>query len=137
VQRLTRMLCQQHMRNIIFVLTVAALFTACTKAFVTNNEVQLRIHNNSSNSPFDSVIVNSPGGKQVYYNVASGTSSGYKTFSFLYSYAYIEVHFNNQMLKLQPIDYVGEEKLKAGKYSYKIGIVSSNQSYLSLECKKD
>lgn len=121
--------------NILFFLTLFAL-TGCGKTFLSNRETELRI-NNGSNSLFDSVIVNSPGGKQVYYNVASGTSSGYKTFSFLYSYAYIEVHFNNQMLKLQPIDYVGEEKLKAGKYSYKIGIVSSNQSYLSLECKKD
>jgi hypothetical protein len=136
VQRLIHMLCQQCMRNIIFLLTVAAVFTACTKAFVTNNEVQLRIHNNSNNL-FDSAVVNSPGGKQVYYNVVASSLSGYKNFSFLYNYAYIEVHFNNQILKLQPIDYVGEEKLKAGKYSYKIGIVAGSPGSLSLECKKD
>lgn len=124
------------MRPIIYTIITVLVVTACGKNFLPNRETVLRISNNS-NSSFDSVIVNSPGGKQVYYNVASASSSGYKSFSFLYNYAYIEVHFNNQMLKLQPIDYVGEEKLKAGKYSYKIGIVSGNQSYLSLECKKD
>lgn len=130
------MLCQQCMRNIIFVLTVAAVFIACTKAFVTSTDVQLRVYNTSSNL-FDSVVVNSPGGKQVYYNVQASSLSDYKNFSFLYNYAYIEVHFNNQMLKLQPIDYVGEEKLKTGKYSYMIGIVAGNPVSLSLECKKD
>jgi hypothetical protein len=121
--------------NILFFLLLVVL-AGCGKTFLSNRETELRIHN-SSNSLFDSVIVNSPGGKQVYYNVTSGTSSAYKTFSFIYSYAYIEVHFNNQMLKLQPIDYVGEEKLKPGKYSYRIGIVSNGQPYLSLECNKD
>jgi len=124
------------MRPIIYTIITVLVVTACGKNFLPNRETELRISNNS-NSSFDSVIVNSPDGKQVYYNVTAGSSSGYKAFDFLYSYAYIEVHFNNQMLKLQPIDYVGEEKLKAGKYSYKIGIVSGNQSYLSLECKKD
>lgn len=38
------------------------------------------------------------------------------------------------MLKLQPYDYVGEEKLNSGKYSYKLAI-AGNQ--LALECKRD
>jgi hypothetical protein len=136
VQRFPYSACQFCMRPNILLFFLLFAIAGCGKTFLSNGETELRI-TNSSNSLFDSVIVNSPGGKQVYYNVASGTSSGYKTFSFLYSYAYVEVHFNNQMLKLQPIDYVGEEKLKPGKYSYMIGIVTGSQPSLSLVCKKD
>lgn len=121
------------MRTIFFIACTLFLIIACSKSNVQGGEVILRV-SNSSSSLFDSVIVNSPGGKQVYYNVAAGSSSVYKSFSFLYNYAYIEVHFNNQMLKLQPYDYVGEEKLNSGKYSYKLGI-AGNQ--LALECKRD
>lgn len=135
MQRVSQMNCQKCMRNIIIILIVAAVFTACAKAFVTNNEVQLRIYNSSSNL-FDTVVVNSPGGKKIYYNVTANSSSSYKTFDFHYKYAYIEVHFNNQLLKIQPIDYVGEEKLKARHYSYKIGIVAGNPGLISLECNR-
>lgn len=96
-------------------------------------KTQLRILNNSS-IVFDSVFVNSPGGKLLYYQIAPGSSSDYKKFNFLYNYAYLEVYFNNQMLKLQPIDHVGEEKLRSGNYSYRINI---NAGTLSLQCVKD
>lgn len=124
------------MRPFIYSIITILIFTACNKAILQSKETELRISNGSTSS-FDSVIVKSPGGKQVYYNIAAGSSSGYRIFSFLYNYAYMEVHFNNQLLKLQPFDYVGEEKLNAGRYTYKIGIVPGSQPYLSLECKKD
>ena len=113
------------------------LASACSKKFDENSSSSLRIYNTNNLYTYDSVIVNSPGGNQVYYNIAPGNYSGYKPFSFLYNYAYIEVHFNNQVVKLQPFDYVGEEKLKPGKYRYELGIIAAQQNSITLECKKD
>ncbi|TWI85201.1 hypothetical protein IQ13_0358 [Lacibacter cauensis] len=107
------------------------LLIGCTKLLPENT--QLRIFNNS-NIIFDSVLVNSPGGKHQYHQIAPGSSSDYKKYRFIYNYAYLEVYFNNQMLKLQPIDYVGEEKLRSGNYSYRITV---NAGSLSLQCVKD
>ncbi|MEJ8819793.1 hypothetical protein [Lacibacter sp. H407] len=122
------------MRPIIFIFIVLILFSACTKQL--DADTQLRVYN-INNIHFDSVIVNAPGGKQVYYNIPPLSLSEYKSFTFLYNYSYIEVHFNNQVVKLQPFDYVGEEKLKPGKYRYELGIVAAQQNSLTLECKKD
>lgn len=127
-------LCQLLMRLIFCTLLFVLFFTACQKELAT--EAALRIHN-TSNITYDSVLVNAPGGKQVYHTIAAGGYSGYKPFLFLYNYAYIEVYFNNQVLKLQPLDYVGEEKLKPGKYRYELKVITGQQSSLVLECKKD
>ena len=86
---------------------------------------------------FDSVIVNSPGGKQVYQQISAGSFSVYKPYSFIYRYASIEVYYNNRKLQLQPIDYVGEQKLTPGKYTYQLRIMINLQDFLLLECKKD
>jgi hypothetical protein len=125
---------QLCMRLLISIFIFPLFFSSCTKQLEV--ETQLRI-NNISNVLFDSVVVNAPGGNQVYYNIPPGSYSGYKPFLFLYNYAYIEVHFNNQVVKLQPLDYVGEEKLKPGKYRYELGVVAAQQYALTLECKKD
>nr|WP_294904394.1 hypothetical protein [uncultured Lacibacter sp.] len=126
------------MRHILLLVVIVLAVTACTKQNGTegNGKTLLRI-NNKSALFYDSVIVNSPGGKQVYYNVAANSYSGYKPFNFLYHYAYIEVHFNNQLTKLQPIDYVGEEKLNPGKYSYELMVLLSSQPSVSLVSRKD
>ncbi len=134
MQRFNLLHGQHCMRPIISIFILLMLFSACTKE--RDAVTQLRIYNISSIT-FDSVIVNSPGGKQIYYNIPPLNYSGYKPFNFLYNYAYIEVHFNNQMVKLQPFDYVGEEKIKPGKYRYELGIVAAQQNSLTLECKKD
>ena len=122
--------------SIILLVLFSTLASACSKQYDENSTSNLRIYN-ISNSTYDSVIVNAPGGKQVYYNIPPLNYSTYKSFSFLYNYAYIEVHFNNQVVKLQPFDYVGEEKLKPGKYRYELGIVAAQQNSLTLESKKD
>lgn len=122
------------MRLTFFILLLCFFSVACKKELAT--ETELRIHN-ISNIQYDSVLVNAPGGKQVYGPVSPGSFSDYKPFLFLYNYAYIEVHFNNQVVKLQPLDYVGEEKLKPGKYRYELKLIIGQQNSLVLECKRD
>lgn len=135
MQRLLLRCCQQNMRQILLPVLIALSIAACQKQN-DSDATTLRIYNSSAIF-YDSVIVNSPGGRQVYYNVAANSYSVYKPFNFLYNYAYIEVHFNNQMTKLQPIDYVGEEKLKPGKYSYELMVMLSSQPSVSLVSRKD
>lgn len=130
MQRSTFISGQSPMRLTIISILLC-LLTGCIKLLPEN--AQLRIFNNST-ILFDYVLVNSPGGKHMYHQITPGSSSDYKKYRFIYNYAYLEVYYNNQMLKLQPIDYVGEEKLKSGNYSYRITV---NAGSLSLECVKD
>lgn len=113
--------------------------TACSKKEVVVQEtgVQLRIEN-LCGIKLDSVWVNSPGGKQVYYNVNLGEKSGYKAFSFIYPYAYIKIFSGSQSMVLQPIDYVGETKITTGMYTYRIYFMSNfTGNFLTVENIKD
>lgn len=122
------------MRTIILITVLCSLLLACSKS--AEEGTRMRIYN-SSNVVFDSVIVKSPGGDKLYLGIQPNSFSSYQPFEFLFSYAYIEVHFNNQFVKLQPIDYVGEQALKPGAYTYSLDVVTNQPAYLILECKKD
>jgi hypothetical protein len=124
------------MRIQFFILITLLVFSACKRTVTETNATQLRIQNHTS-LVYDSVHVISPGGKQVYYQINPGGFSGYKPFSFLYRYAYIEVFYNGRKLILQPFDYVGEQKLNPGKYTYQLGIMFTLQEFLTIECKQD
>jgi hypothetical protein len=125
---------QTVMRSIIFITVFCCLLAACSKS--SEEGTRMRIYN-SSDVVFDSVIVKSPGGNNRYYAIQPNSFSSYQPFEFIYSYAYIEVHFDSQFVKLQPIDYVGEQSLKPGAYTYSLDVVRNQPAYLILECKKD
>lgn len=77
--------------------------------------------------------------EREYENLAAGETSGYRSFSRAYRYAYVELKINGKRYVLQPIDYFGEEKLKEGKYTYQITADKSSSEYgrLDLTFKKD
>jgi hypothetical protein len=131
------------MRKFIWIpLWSAALLAACSKNTVaadatTTLGVQLRIEN-QCNLKIDSVAVISPGGKQVYYTINNGEKSGYKSYSFIYNYAYIKLYSGSEYKVVQPIDYVGETKIETGRYTYRLFMgVNGAATYLSVENRKD
>jgi hypothetical protein len=77
--------------------------------------------------------------ERLYGTLAPRASSTYQSFSKAYRYAYIELKINNKLYVLQPIDYVGEEELKDGKYTYQLNVedTSSQSRRLDLIFKKD
>lgn len=111
----------------------ALLGTACHKE--ESEEVLIRVKNNSIYQ-LDSVYVTSPGGSHLYGSLRAGQSSEYSAFSEAYSYAYVRVMANGQQLVWQPIDYVGETPLKAGKYTYELNVTDLANRRISLTLAK-
>ena len=76
---------------------------------------------NASSSDFDDVRVffpDAPDRAMHYGTVASGAASEYLPVSRAYRYAHVEATAGGKPYSLQPIDYVGEEELEPGRYTY-------------------
>lgn len=123
----------------------ALVLAACKKEDVqpapesASYEVDIRIENQSG-STFESVFVNTSGGAYNYGNILPGDTTNYYHFDFAYNYAYIELIANNDTLIIQPIDFVGEEKLSEGLYTYRLNLIDmglNNDSVLVMNTVKD
>ena len=116
------------MKNIVLVIFVLLTIVSCTKDNSADpNEVLIRIEN-TSDFDFKNVIVNTSGGENNYGNLDSHQTSDYKIFELAYSYAFIELQIDGETYTMQPIDYVGETTLNAGKYTYVLNAnISGNQ----------
>ncbi|MGB5379031.1 hypothetical protein, partial [Muriicola sp.] len=55
------------------------------------------------------------------------TYSEYKEFETAYAYAYIQITAGEEVYVLQPIDFVGEEILPIGLYTYELDIDAEGQ----------
>ncbi|MXV51104.1 hypothetical protein GS399_09000 [Pedobacter sp. HMF7647] len=113
------------------------LFSACKK----KNEapasgINIRIENKSSYQ-FDNVLVWAGDVKNNYGSIKPGQTSEYKIFNEAYRYAYVKLNVGEKEFILQPIDYVGETPLEAGKYTYQLTVSNYDQSRLNLSYKKD
>ena len=77
--------------------------------------------------------------EKLYGTLSPRESSNYQAFSKAHRYAYIELKIRNKLYVLQPIDFLGEEELKDGKYTYQlnVGDTSSQSRRLDLTFKKD
>ncbi len=126
------------MRNSTILLMALFLLLGCQKEAKTLEEgVFIRIENTSKFS-YQNIKV-SITEEKFYEPLAPGTSSAYQRFSKAFRYAYIELKINNKRFSLQPIDYVGEEELKDGKYTYQLNVedTSSLSRQLNLTFKED
>ena len=108
------------------------LLTSCT----LDHTIQLRVKNTSPYT-YESVLVNTNGGENTYGTIAPGIASDYKVFDFAYSYAYISLKIDSVDYIMQPIDYVGEQKLKSGKYTYEVSVYDTVNHQLLLNLVKD
>jgi len=97
-----------------------------------NNEVQIRIKN-ASLLPYQNIEVNTSGGAENFGNLLDNQLSEYKTFNFAYPYSFVKLSINGEPYIIQPIDYVGQNKLKGGRYTYEISLdPEGNQIFMSL-----
>lgn len=108
------------MRNFGFVILSVLLFTiGCTDIDDKVNTINIRI-NNSSAINFDEVQVGS--NEELYTNIAPGDYSDYLVYETAYTYAFIEIKSGEEVFVLQPIDFVGEDELPIGFYTYSLNI---------------
>jgi len=94
---------------------------------------------NNSSFEYSNVHVNTSGGENFYGTISPNKYSDYKKYEFAYRYAFVELKIGEATYTLQPIDYVGEEMLSSGKYTYEIEATSTGGQYerLSLRLIED
>ncbi|HLA10371.1 MAG TPA: hypothetical protein VJ023_07225 [Pyrinomonadaceae bacterium] len=118
----------------IYLTLIVALFT-----LQASNEVEIRIAN-QSRVTLEDVRVDFASQTESYGTIEAGKATEYRVVRRAYRYARIEALVDGKPALLQPIDYVGEEELKPGRYTYVLKInkkASSEYDVLVLECRKD
>lgn len=95
------------------------------------NGVFIRVQNNSDVN-FTNVIVQSGNAENGFGTILARSSSGYKEFEYAFKQASIWLKAENQGFSSIPNDYSGETPLRAGYYTYRVGLSSANLTDASL-----
>ena len=112
----------------------ALVFASCPAPTESSDGVNIRVSNESSFA-FSDVDVVFPQDSVDYGTVAAHGVSEYHRVTQAYSYALIIVQVGGEELRLQPIDYVGETALSAGRYTYALNVTI--EGHLTLEFRHD
>ncbi|NER09227.1 hypothetical protein SAMN06265375_1011281 [Muriicola jejuensis] len=116
------------MRKSLFILvSLIVLSVSCSDRDDDLTSVQLRIKNSSSLT-FDRVLVENE--EHIYENVGSDAFSDYQEYESAYRYNYIQITSGEETFVLQPIDFVGEEELPIGLYTYDLSITEEGEVVL-------
>lgn len=119
-------------------LFLALPFFSCTKSPEDGAPgVQLRIENLSSFTLSEVRIETGGGGAGLYTGIGPGQQSEYQDFDYTYRYAFVEVIVGGDTLRLQPIDYVGEQKFTSGKFTFQIELIGNPPLYMALRFRED
>ena len=124
----------KQLRKYCFLLIIGIFSGYSCESDLVGDQVQIRIKNISQFEYFD-VKVNTSGGENFYGTIKSNEYSDYNKFEFAYSYAFVELKIDEDTFTLQPIDYVGEEMLNSGKYTYEIDATSVGGQHERLSLK--
>jgi hypothetical protein len=98
--------------------------TACSDRDDDLVSINIRVKN-SSTLIFDEVIIGSE--EHIYEALEPDTYSEYQEYETAYAYAYIQITSGEEVFVLQPIDFVGEEVLPIGLYTYDLNVDEEGQ----------
>ena len=101
--------------------TIVAATVACGNPFGSDGPTRIRLRNSS---PFELTAVTfSPGSERVEFaRIGPGATTDYTAVKNAYSYGYFDALVAGTRRTLQPIDYVGENYIGEGKFTYQITI---------------
>ena len=99
---------------------LAFILISCADEFEFEERVQIRIRN-VGQFDYHNVIV-SAGSTVNFGFILSNRTSEYRPFKFAYQYAYIKYSVEGIEYRCIPDDYMGEEKLTSGKYTYEVSM---------------
>ncbi len=110
------------------VLLLVLVCFGCTDRDDTVTMANIRVRN-VSNINFDSVQVGEE--DKIHENVAPNGFSEYLEYETAYSYDYIKITSGEEgVFILQPIDFVGEDELPIGLYTYDLNITEEGEVVL-------
>ena len=89
--------------------------------FFTPGGVEVRVEN-ASDVRYGEATLYTLDGPRTYSDLAPGARSPYVSVSAAYRSATTQVVLDGDTLRLQVIDYVGEEPLDAGRYTYVLSV---------------
>ncbi len=119
------------MKKLFFLLLAAAIFLgSCTDRDDKGGQVNIRVKN-VANFNFNKVIVGEE--DKFHENVTSGKYSEYLQYETAYQYAYIKIEADSTSYVLQPIDFVGEDSLSFGFYTYELNVSEEGDVVLNFE----
>lgn len=105
-------------------LTVGACEDRDDKIFGVNIRVK-----NDANFNFNKVQVGAD--DKIHENVAPGKYSDYLEYEKAYRYAYIKIEGDSTNYVAQPIDFVGEDSLNIGFYTYELNVSEEGEVLLN------
>lgn len=79
---------------------------------------------------FDLVVLEFPRDAATFDALGAGSASEYRQVEEAFPYARIEVHVGGDVLVLQPVDWVGEMPLPAGRYSFVVDVDHGHVSFV-------
>ncbi len=127
------------MKKIIGSLFISVLiFAGCNVVGNDDTEVEIRVQNTSSFA-IENLRISTGGGDFTYKSLEPGEFSDYKIYDYSYSYFFTSFSIDTNNFVQQPIDYVGESKIKNGKYTYRISVQTfeDRPDYFTGDLKKD
>lgn len=98
--------------------------------------VCIRIENSSEYS-FQSFHVNFEGQMVPFGPLTPGATSGYRKVDAAYRYAFTEAFSDGRRFVLQPIDFVGEQYLEPGAYTYRYTVSPLDEPMVKGDWKLD
>jgi len=102
---------------------------ACDSVSLSGGKVEIRVVNEGSVA-FDQLTIALPGYNETFGALPAGAATPYTSVETAYRYAFFEVRAAGVNLRLQPVDYVGEEPLKAGRYTYALKVEEAGSHLL-------
>lgn len=117
------------MQKHLFLLLTILMLASCSK---DDGTVNIRL-SNISGETYENIIVQTYKDKIEYNTLEPGQFSEYMVFEDAYRYAYVELTIDDEIYKLEIVDFVGETPLENGNYIYEINAYNQpNGNYLSL-----
>ena len=105
-------------------LTIMALVAGCNDPFSTDDGTHIRLRNSSSF--ILTAITFKPGEPEIKFaRIDPGEVTNYIPVANAYRYGYLDVTVDGARRVIQPIDYVGENYIGEGRFTYVITIDAS------------
>jgi hypothetical protein len=108
--------------NLLLLIAMAASATILQE----ENPLLIRISNKSAYD-LENIEINSPASGLIHFGkLKSGEKSDYRKFEKAYPIPAVAAEIENKKIEFLPDDYLGEQLLKPGKYTYELSIIEKD-----------
>ena|SRR5688500_542915 len=118
-------------------LAALGLLCGCPTPFGSSHDAEtfIRLQNTSAYEMHD-VTFSSGHPAHTFESIPPGAATEYYEVPQSYSYGFLEVHVDGQRYVMQPIDYVGEEHIRPGRYTFRISF-NAGSGTLGLQLERN